>query len=86
MKRQWDYSYIVTQKGIERAAEDVGFIFTAYNLRRIFNILTQNDLKKYLKALALNFLPTKNYLKLFCPLIMLENYFFSTSDNFKQIA
>jgi len=34
-----------------RAASDVGFMFIAYNLRRIGNILTQQVLKEYLRIL-----------------------------------
>jgi len=55
IKRQWDYSYIVTKQGINRASADVGLIFTAFNLRRIFNILEPNLLKKYLRVLDFNF-------------------------------
>ncbi len=51
IKRQWDFSYIVTKHGKDRASADVGLIFSAFNLRRIFNILDQNLLKKYLKVL-----------------------------------
>lgn len=49
IKRQWGFSYIMTKKYIERAEADVGFIFIAYNLRRIINIIGQNSLQKYLK-------------------------------------
>jgi hypothetical protein len=52
LKRQWGFSYILTKKGIKRASADVGFMFIAYNLRRIGNILTMNVLKEYLKILA----------------------------------
>jgi transposase len=52
IKRQWGFNYILTKKGIARAGSDVGFMFIAYNLRRIGNILTMNVLKEYLKALA----------------------------------
>lgn len=52
LKRQWGFSYILTKKGIGRASSDVGFMFIAYNLRRIGNILTINVLKEYLKAIA----------------------------------
>ena len=48
IKRQWGFDHIITKKGMDRAAADVGFIFTAYNLRRLFNILPVNQLKKYL--------------------------------------
>lgn len=49
IKRQWDFYYIITKKTMQRATADVGMIFTAYNLRRIFNILDKNVLKAYLK-------------------------------------
>jgi hypothetical protein len=57
IKRQWDFYYIMTQKSIKHATSDVGMIFTAYNLGRIFNILDKNQLKAYLKALGLYFWP-----------------------------
>lgn len=56
IKRQWDFYYIMTKKSMKHASADVGLIFTAYNLRRIFNIVDQKTLKKYLKGLALRFL------------------------------
>jgi transposase len=52
IKRQWGFSYILTKKGIDRASSDVGFMFIAYNLRRIGNILTIDVLKEYLKVIA----------------------------------
>jgi hypothetical protein len=55
MKRQWGYSYILTKRGIKRASADVGLIFTAYNLRRIFNIIDFDRLIKRGKLLALIF-------------------------------
>jgi hypothetical protein len=56
IKRQWGFSYILTKKGISRASSDVGFMFIAYNLRRIGNILTMNVLKEYLRILLSWFL------------------------------
>jgi transposase len=50
IKRQWGFSYILTKKGIDRASADVGFIMTAYNIRRIINIIGINTLKEYLKS------------------------------------
>ncbi|OFY19204.1 MAG: hypothetical protein A2W98_01845 [Bacteroidetes bacterium GWF2_33_38] len=35
LKRQWVFSYRITKKGMDRASSDVGFMLTAYNLRRI---------------------------------------------------
>jgi len=46
---------IEIKKTIKRAFGDVGLIFCAFNLRRIFNILDKNTLKAYLKALAFAF-------------------------------
>jgi transposase len=56
MKRQWGFGYILTKKGIKRASADVGFMFIAYNLRRIGNILTSDRLREYLRILLSLFL------------------------------
>jgi len=55
IKRQWGFSYILTKQGKAKASADVGFMFIAYNLRRIMNILGQDMFKKYLKVLVLCF-------------------------------
>ena len=52
IKRQWGFNYILTKKYIERAEADFGLIMTAYNLRRIINIIGLNALKSYLKELV----------------------------------
>jgi len=49
IKRQWGFSYIMTKKSLKRASADVGLMMTAYNLRRIINILGVERLRKYLK-------------------------------------
>ena len=54
IKRQWGFSYVSTKKGKQRASADVGFMFIAYNLRRIMNIVGKNALKKYLEVLVLS--------------------------------
>ena len=56
IKRQWGFNYILPKKGIARAGSDVGFMFIAYNLRRILNILTRDQLKEYLRVLLSLFL------------------------------
>ncbi|MGA2408714.1 MAG: transposase, partial [Bacteroidales bacterium] len=56
IKRQWGFSYMLTKKRIERTGADVGFMFIAYNLRRIGNILTSDRLKEYLRILVSLFL------------------------------
>ena len=51
IKRQWDFYYIMTKKSIKHASADVGLIFIAFNLRRIFNLIDPNLMKKHLKML-----------------------------------
>jgi transposase len=64
IKRQWGFSYILTKQGKERASSDVGFMFIAYNLRRLINILSIECIKEYLKALVLSFFGKISVLKL----------------------
>ena len=45
----------MTKKGKKRASADVGFMFVAYSLRRIMNIVGANALKKFFKELVLLF-------------------------------
>jgi hypothetical protein len=63
LKRQWGFSYILTKKGMSRASSDVGFMFIAYNLRRIVNILTRDQLKEYLRMLLSLFLDISNLIR-----------------------
>jgi transposase len=63
IKRQWGFSYILTKKGIERASSDVGLMFIAYNLRRIVNILTTDQLKEYLRILLSLFLAVSDLIR-----------------------
>ncbi len=55
LKRQWGFNYILTKKGKSRASADVGLMFVAYNLRRLFNILGIKTLAKYLESLTFNY-------------------------------
>jgi transposase len=52
IKRQWGFNYIITKRGMARASSDVGFMFTAYNLRRIINIIGFEAFKKYMEVLV----------------------------------
>ncbi len=63
IKRQWGFSYVLTKNGKNRASADVGFMFIAYNLRRIVNILGQNLLKEYLRILLPLFLAVLDFLR-----------------------
>ena len=60
IKRQWGFNYIITKKHKQRASADVGLMLTAYNLRRIMNIIDKKELKKYLEILVLLFLSLLN--------------------------
>ena len=56
IKRQWGFSYILTKRGINRAGSDVGFMFIAYNLRRIISISGKDQMMEYLRILVSLFL------------------------------
>lgn len=62
----------MTKKTIKRASADVGLIYVAFNLRRIFNILSQNELKKYLRELDFNFSVFRTHFKLIYRIVFLE--------------
>lgn len=44
MKRSWGFDHIMTKKTMKRASADVGFIFIAYNLKRLLNIVGIKEL------------------------------------------
>lgn len=77
IKRQWGFDHITTKKTKQRASADIGFIFIAYNLKRIWNIVKANkrpsshfynsilDLLKTLYSFLQTFLkPNTNHLLL----------------------
>ena len=45
MKRAWGYDHIMTKKTIKHASADVGFIFIAYNIKRILKIIGIDGLR-----------------------------------------
>jgi transposase len=49
MKRQWGFDHIMTKKSMKHASADVGFIFLAYNLKRILNIIGIEELLALLR-------------------------------------
>ncbi len=51
------------KKRIQRASADVGLMFTAYNLRRLINIIDKNLFKKFLRELWLVFFTKTSFLK-----------------------
>jgi hypothetical protein len=52
IKRQWGFCHVLTKKGKQRASADVGLMFTAYNFKRIINIVGKTALLQYLAVLA----------------------------------
>lgn len=74
IKRQWDFYYIMTKKSMKHASADVGLIFTAFNLRRIFNLLDKNELKKYLKELYFLFLILRSQFKVIRTTILAKKW------------
>jgi transposase len=63
IKRQWGFDYIITKKGMKRASADVGFMFVAYNLRRLLNIIDKNVFTKFLQELVLSLNAKKGVVK-----------------------
>lgn len=47
IKRQWGFDHVMTKKSKQRASADVGLIFIAYNLKRIWNIIKQTKTTLY---------------------------------------
>ncbi|MEP7377621.1 MAG: transposase [Chitinophagaceae bacterium] len=76
IKRQWGFYYVSTKKGIKHASADVGFMFVAYNLRRLINIIDKNLFQKFLQELARIYLGIWASLKAKC---FKTSYSFSTS-------
>lgn len=71
IKRQWGFNYIMSKRSIKHASADVGLIFTAFNLRRIFNIIDHEMLKKYFQVLACFFPLVSSYFKYLYALVFL---------------
>ena len=69
IKRQWGFNYIITKKYMERASADFGFIMTAYNLRRIINIVGLRDLIKFMASIFSVLCSVFDRFKLFLSLI-----------------
>ena len=84
IKRQWGFYYITTKKGIQHASADVGLMFTAYNLRRLINIIDKNLLKKFLEELVSAF--NKIQLALKAIWLKISPPFFSLSISKYKIA
>lgn len=68
IKRQWGFNYIITKKYLGRAQADFGFIMTAYNLRRIINIIGRKLMQSYLSGIFAGLFSIFAHFKLFLSL------------------
>ena len=82
IKRQWGFDHIMTKKGMTRASSDVGLLMTAYNLRRLINIVGIKTLIKCAKQLLSYFLELMELLGL--KLAKIRTWFLS--ENIKAIS
>lgn len=81
IKRQWGFSYIITKKYLQRASADVGFMLTAYNLRRLINIIGLNRFREYLKAgisLFLSYIVKNKLIRAFLKRDLFQDIFFQS--------
>ena len=78
IKRQWGFNYIITKKSIKRASADVGLMLTAYNLRRIMNIIGMKQLKDWLSELS--FIINRIFRQIVSPRLNL-GYSYSCTEN-----
>jgi transposase len=60
LKRSWGFDYILTKKTMKHASADVGFMFIAYNLKRLINIM---GIEKLIEVLAFFFLNSAHILR-----------------------
>ena len=79
MKRQWGFDHILSKKGKKRASADVGFIFIAYNLRRILNLIGKKAWKELLNTLCACFYTFIRAYKVILKLIPIFNFNISDS-------
>jgi len=74
IKRQWGFYFVSTKKGIKHASADVGLMFTAFNLRRLMNIIDKNAFKKFLAQLASSYFTKTALLKLISALLFIPAF------------
>lgn len=86
IKRQWGFYYIMTKRSKKRAGADAGLIFTAFNLRRIMNILDKELLKKFLEDLAPIILTYKTKINAIKLILNKPNFQISLNQLLKQVA
>ncbi len=70
IKRQWGFDHIMTKRTKQRASADVGLMFIAYNLTRIWNIIREANTSAFesYKAFIDLMQPLLGYLEVRCEL------------------
>jgi len=81
IKRQWGFNYITTKRGIERASADVGLMFTAYNLRRLINLIGFDRFRDFLSHILRHFSLLGVLLLRFARILFCANGSFAISGN-----
>jgi len=86
IKRQWGFYFISTKKGMKRASADVGFMFIAYNLRRLMNICEKNVIKKFLEQLCFFVFEKTTFMKANKLVLIHPNFTKHNSEYFLKAA
>lgn len=73
IKRQWGFDHVMTKKTKQRASADIGFIFIAYNLKRIWNIVGIKAFKNSLYQLLESILRSKKRFQSIFEQVFLRN-------------
>lgn len=81
IKRQWGFYFISTKRGLNRASADVGLMFTAYNLRRIINIIGIEAFRRCLLAFAAHLCSILTSFKRFWRIQNPDSIFFTPKNN-----
>ena len=81
MKRSWGYDHIMTKKTKLRASADVGFIFIAYTLKRIMNII---GIEELLDKLDQYYCEIRLQLRSYCYMKLMTCYSLKIANTIKK--
>lgn len=81
IKRQWGFDHIMTKKTMKHASADVGFIFIAYNLRRLINIIGISTLMEVFGTICAYMFIKTQQISLIIPVVLSKSAF--TNQNQK---
>ena len=86
MKRKWGFDHIMKKKTIKRASTDIGFIFIAYNLKRIMNIIGLEKLIEIMTRFSIVFNLKRTTYKLLKSKISWLTHIFRQTQNIAIIT